>query len=362
MNDEPSPDKDKSEPIRNATGADKRHAESQPNNSTAPPIAESVNRKTQQPNSANSEEETDRKQDQSIALLADQTEWISKQTKWIKYQVVASSFLGAVTLGVLLYHGWIMRRQSLAMADQTAIMKGQLDSMNSGSSQTQQMITAMQKQADASAAQAATSQALADQNKDLITATLHQAEAATRSAQIAQQSFYIGDMPYLHATAVLDRFEVGVKPNIVVTIENLGKTPALDFQLAAMVSVSNTPKPDLTHMDSPVRLAENLQQLPYAALVATEDPRTFLAAGAKLRGEIRGPEPTASLINDIKQFRQYIFVWGAGNYKDGLGRHHRLYFCFFYNTDDGFVACPTFNGTDLAKRELTQSQNLHVDH
>jgi hypothetical protein len=73
-------------------------------------------------------------------MLADQTKWIAKQTQWTRNQAIASTILGAVILGVLIYHGVIMGRQSQAMADQTAIMKGQLDAMNSGSNQTQEMI------------------------------------------------------------------------------------------------------------------------------------------------------------------------------------------------------------------------------
>jgi hypothetical protein len=74
----------------------------------------------------------------------------------------------------------------------------------------------MQKQANAASAQVGTSQALAEQNKDLIDATLAQAQAAKKSAQIAQEAFYIGDRPYVSARAILDKFELRMTPIIAI--------------------------------------------------------------------------------------------------------------------------------------------------
>jgi hypothetical protein len=89
-----------------------------------------------------------------------------------------------------------------------------------------------------------------------------------------------------------------------------------------------------------------LKQLPYGKLTP-EGGKMFLAAGERMMTQIRGPELTASLIDDIKQLRRYLFVFGAALHKDGLGRSHTLKFCLFYNaTDDMFVACPTFNSTN----------------
>jgi len=349
MNDKSSSVDSKSESISDATKADQNKTDGQPNVPPAPSVAESVNSKTEHQGATESEEETDRKQNESIASLAEQTTWIAKQTKWIRYQVVASTFLGAVTLGVLIYHGWVMRRQSQAMTDQTAIMKGQLESMNSASGQTQQMIAAMQKQANAAASQAGTSQALAEQNKDLVGAAVAQAAAARKSTEIAQQSFYIGDRPYVSAkNVVIDKFEPGVVPTITTFFENNGKTPALDIQFGVLVTVDKQPQPDLQRyirMSEAELIALDVKHSPYKVAMPYGS-KVFLAAGEKTFGDRRGPELTPSLIDDIKNEKLYLLVWGGSVYTDGLGRAHRLKFCFFYDPrDDTFVACANFNST-----------------
>jgi hypothetical protein len=97
-------------------------------NVSAPLSGENTsNTKAEKPNLFQSEEETDRKQDESIASLAEQTEWTAKQTKWVKYQTIASSFLGAITLAVLVYQGMIMRKQSQVMIEQSSLMSKNLE-------------------------------------------------------------------------------------------------------------------------------------------------------------------------------------------------------------------------------------------
>lgn len=312
-------------------------------------VTESVNNRAEQSNPTDTEEETDRKQDESIASLAEQTEWIARQTKWIKYQVLAASFLGAVTLGVLIYHGWIMRRQSQAMSDQTAIMKGQLESMNSSSGQTQQMIAAMQKQADASTSQAGTSQALAEQNKELVAGSLAQAEAANKSAEIAQQSFYIGDRPYLVAGfASIDKFEPGETPMISFAVKNAGKTPALNVRVGVVVSVENVASPNIERIRR-MSMAEvqsmDAQTLPYPSM--PEGSSMFLPANEGIGMEARGPVLNPMLIEDIRNMKRFLFFWGFASYKDGLQRLHTLKFCLFYDSrNDSFIACPTSNSAN----------------
>jgi len=352
MNDESSTQENESKPVEDATPANQIGAEPQPE-APGPPVTEPDKSIAEQPNPAQSEEETDRKQDESIAMLADQTTWIAKQTQWMRYQVIATSVLGAITLGVLVYHGVIMRRQSQATMNQTQIMQGQLDAMNSGSNQTQQMIAAMQKQADAASAQAGTSEALAEQNQDLVDATLAQAEAAKRSAEIAQQSFYIGDRPYImagHVTLENEKFEAGTMPRISFVIQNNGKTPALSLRTGAIVSVENLPKPDvdkyrrMTSAELMAMEAGEIKNAPYPFMPEGSD--VFLAAGEAMGLEARGSELTAQLIEDIRSTKAFLLFWGFSSYKDALGRHHTLKFCFFYApSEDSFIACQTFNST-----------------
>ena len=348
MKEKDSTPKDKPTPTKETTQPDQKTGEKEAEVAALPPVVQSDNRDAKQPDPTKSEDRTDRKQDEAIASLANQTQTIKIQTDWVRVQAIASTFLGAVTLVVLVYHGWIMGKQSQAMSDQTAIMKGQLESMTSGSTQTQQMITATQKQADAAMAQALTSQAVVDQNKDLIAASLAQTEATKIQAQIAQQSFYIGERPYVTATAAIEEFEVGTTPEVVVYLENKGNTPAVDVQISAIVSIERLPNPPLERyrqMSIGEAIADSSASLPYARFMP-EGSKQFLAAGATTLGEMRSPTLTAAIVENVTSLKQFLIVWGVSGYKDGLGKSHLLKFCMFYNPkDDMFVACPTFNST-----------------
>jgi hypothetical protein len=343
------------QPIRETTQPNEKEPnEDHADKTAAPPMIQLVNTEAEKPNTDQTEEETDRKQDESIASLAEQTDWIAKQTKWIKYQVVASSLLGAITLAVLVYHGLIMGRQSQAMSDQTAIMKGQLESMNSGSVQTQQMITAMQKQAEAATSQATTSQALTEQNKDLVAASLIQAEAARQSvgaaqasaraaekgAQIAQESFYIGDRPYVIIKNFLpDPLDTEKRWSAVLLFSNTGKTPAIDLEIRVNVSVGPHPFPDMT-ADSDV-LIGNEPSLP-----AT---RGILGAGVDTYGVAETNKPLSKAsIDEIKSGKLFLVVFGDSNYKDSLGKQHMLTFCAIYiPADEVLRFCPgAYNSTN----------------
>jgi hypothetical protein len=231
------------------------------------------------------------------------------------------------------YHQW------KAIEKQGEVMNQQLVTIKESSAQTERLIKANEELAKLNVS-------LVKNSGEQVKASIAQAEAATRQAQIAQQSFYIGDRPYLSANAELDKFEAGIMPNIAIVVQNNGKTPALDFLVGAQVDVGNSPKPDLKRAFTPEAMAENLKQLPYSNLVS-EGNRSFLTTGEKSLMEIRGPQLTTTLIDDIKSQRRYMFVWGFALYKDGLSKRHGLRFCFFYNAiDDQFVGCPTFNSTN----------------
>jgi hypothetical protein len=126
-----------SQPIQEITQADKQNRQKQADIPPASTVVQSLNCKTGEPKANETEEETDRKQDKAISSLAEQTDWIEKQTwlmdkqtSWIRRQTIWTSVLAVFTLGVLFYHGWIMSRQSQAMVEQTRIMQEQLQVMD----------------------------------------------------------------------------------------------------------------------------------------------------------------------------------------------------------------------------------------
>jgi hypothetical protein len=345
---------DEPKPVEEITQADKQDAEGEAGKAASPPVVQSVNPEVDEPNPAESEEETDRKQDEAIASLAEKTDWIAKQTQWMKWQVIASSFMGAVTLGILVYHGVLMGRQSEAMKEQTGIMQGQLRSMESDSAQTQEMIDATQRMANAS-------QATAEQNRELVAhagkqaeASLAQAEAAEQSvgaaqasaraaekgAQIAQESFYVGDRPYVFAGyMMIEKFEAGVKPKITVVFSNTGKTPALDFKFAAKASISPEPSPKKDMPRHGVVFEPTLPNFPGSISTLPAGERM----GAPIEREVTLDKTT---IEEIKSRKKFLFVYGLAFYKDGLGKPHELRFCSFYiPSEDMFAPCSEFNST-----------------
>jgi hypothetical protein len=129
------------EPVQGTTQAEEQHSEREAGESASPPVVNPHDAEDDEPKPDESYDETDRKQDEAIDSLADQTKWIieqansaKEQVRWTKYQTVASSFVSVVTLGVLVLHGWIMWDQSeatresvTAAKDQVAVMQKQVE-------------------------------------------------------------------------------------------------------------------------------------------------------------------------------------------------------------------------------------------
>lgn len=263
---------------------------------------------------------------------------------WLSIVFDALLFLVTSVYAFFAYHQWqAMNRQVEIFKTQAEVMSRQLESMNSSSAQTERIIKA--------------NESLVGQNKELVTqaaeqtkASLTQAEATRTQAHIAQQSFYIGDRPYVGAkNAEIDKFEAGGTSSIVVVFENSGKTPAFEFQAGAIVNVDKTPDPDVervSRMSTAELLAIDRNTRPYPLGEIKEAPSTLLA-GALIQFRVRVGELTAETVAKIRGGEQFLFVWGGAIYNDGLSKSHVLKFCFFYDPiEDEFVKCPTFNSTE----------------
>ena len=231
------------------------------------------------------------------------------------------------------YHQW------KAIEKQGELMSQQLVSFKDSSAQTERLIKANEELAKLNAS-------LVRNSGEQVKASIAQAEAATQQAQIAQESFYIGDRPYVTVpTAVLEKFEAGTVPNIAVGFINSGKTPALDLEMSAVVSIEKFPRPNIKkylRMSQAEFFAEQIKNIPFPSM--PEGSNVLLPSGGKMVAQIRGSELTTPLFADIVSAKLFLFVWGSAIYKDGLGKTHGLKFCLFYSPkDDSFVACPTFN-------------------
>jgi hypothetical protein len=127
MNEQTPSPANEPEPVEGTGQAKTDEGQQQPHETTALAFVQADDGDAKQPDAAArgdepEDQETDRRQDKAISSLAEQIDWIEQQTKWIKYQVIASAFLGVVTLGVLVYHGVIMGKQSRVMESQNQIM------------------------------------------------------------------------------------------------------------------------------------------------------------------------------------------------------------------------------------------------
>jgi hypothetical protein len=336
-------------PVEETTKANEQDSEGEAGASASPSVNSPDDAHTEEPNPAASYDETDRKQDKAINELAE-------QTKWIKLQTVFSIILGALTLGVLVYHGIVMRNQSKAMTEQTAVMRGQLESMNSSSQQTQDLINATRETANASQSvaeqnkelvrhageQAAASQAQAnvsivqaETGKQAAIAAQTSARATELGADIAQKSFYIGERPYVAVSDMnLLNFTPGQTPSVEVMYENTGRTPALEFLHQALI----------------VSVPQPLADIAGYGPVVTRPSKGFIAAGQSKRQVITNPSAIPIGGNDvelIKSGKLLLYVYGMATYKDGIGKPHMLQFCGLYLPGRNvFQACPFYNSTN----------------
>lgn len=122
MANKDSSTQDKAKPVEQTTQTDEQKSEHKADVSAPPSIGKPPDGENKEPQPAQAEDETDRKQDETLDSIADQTKWIARQTRWLIAQVIVSSFLTALTLGVLIYHGIMMGRQWEAMGKQSELM------------------------------------------------------------------------------------------------------------------------------------------------------------------------------------------------------------------------------------------------
>lgn len=127
MTEKDSSPQSEPEPTTKTTQPDQEAGEEEAGIPAPSPVVESPDSDTKHPDPRPSKDETDHKQDEAIATLAEQTGSIKTQTDWVRVQAIASTFLGAVTLVVLVYHGCMMSRQSDTMGRQSQAMLDQIE-------------------------------------------------------------------------------------------------------------------------------------------------------------------------------------------------------------------------------------------
>ena len=183
---------------------------------------------------------------------------------------------------------------------------------------------ATENQADASVIQAETSRA--------------SARAAEQSALAATQSLAVGERPYIATKAVEFRnFEEGKKPSIAVFFDNTGKTPGLNASMRTY---------------SAIRGERKLGEVKYPPVESVST--SVIQPGCCHRQVINAfnrdlpQEVVNAMIQAIKDGKLWLYVYGIADYEDGVGKHHTLKFCRYYDLRNAgeFTYCAEHNNSN----------------
>ncbi|MFL6228982.1 MAG: hypothetical protein ACJ741_09395 [Pyrinomonadaceae bacterium] len=208
-------------------------------------------------------------------------------------------------------------------AAQVSAMQGQLNAMQEQANALQGSLEETRKVANASTAQA-------NSMKQLVGATASSARAAEQSIQVARQSFYIKERPYLVISEFdLTDYAIGKNPTIQLEIMNTGNTPAIKVELNTYVEVRHTPLP--IHPT-------------YAAQSSPPSQIYMPAFNRQIQIVSLHWALTPELMEGLERGELFFYVFGVGRYDDRLGVHHTLKFCRRYSPPtDTFEACPYHN-------------------
>lgn len=342
-------EKPKTEPKRETAQTDKQGGEFQTQEAAPPPISEPIHSEAEEHDAEEPKAEIDREQDEKFDSIGQQTKWMEQQTGWmaeqtklIRRQFWAALVLGVFTFGVLIAHGWIM--------------SGQLDSMNSSSKQTQDLIEATRGTANASQsvaeqnkelvrhageqanasrtladasqtqAKAATDQAKASQTqaetaKQSIGIAASAASAAQQSAKIAQESMVVSTRPYVIASiSPLTAVVAGETIKVSVQFSNDGNSPAEVTAVMHFVLLNDPLPPKKLLITDPDTFSMGTY---YQATVVPphRDRGIMISAGKPF---------TADDIKAITHLDKWLIFYGEGSYK-GVGGKYPIEICLLYH-------------------------------
>jgi len=230
---------------------------------------------------------------------------------------------GLMALGTLFYAG-VAIFQYRMMREQAEITKGQLRTMQDQSNIIQGQLSAMQDQANSIRAQTNTLNESLTETRKSVSAAEKQAnasqisaKAAEESATIARQAFDIGERPIIVVKlATMPNLGPDVYLSPLVTIHNVGTTPANDIILRVNLRIASVP--DFFKDSSGVF------------------ETSFLAAGGETSFE---PEMTKVVVskeswNAITNGRGLLIISGTGRYKNLAGKEYVMNtFCWYYSPE-----------------------------
>jgi hypothetical protein len=286
-------EKSNAKPKRETANTEKQGGKPQKVKAAPLPVVESAHSKAKGRNAEEAKDKTDREQDEALDSIADQTVWMERQTKWMEEQVrwTRNQFWAALALGVFTL---------FVLAYQSVTMSGQLEAMNSGSAQTQEMIAAMQKQA----------------------------KATEQTAEISAQTFAIGERPYVIFKGLKVKLVEGSPPVIDGFVTNMGRTPAYHLEVETTFTLQSAPLTErLKYVESATPSLYDVF-LPTNSDMVVSDQAPFIITKQRLEA--------------INKQQILLCFYGKGHYTDGLGKsQHSVEFCYFYNVPtESLLQCP----------------------
>jgi hypothetical protein len=192
-----------------------------------------------------------------------------KRRNWLRFQTLSQLLLGALTLGVLLYHGYILSRQQSVMQD-------------SVTKQTEAI-----KQTD-------------------------------KSIRIAEDSMRYSQAAYLtvQSASLDERLRAGHPAKVTLTFVNAGNTPAYDGRASVKIGLAN---------EEPIDL---IPPLTHQEKTATSE---FIAAPQIVFNHHAVNHSHILTADNLKQIQEQtlrVYVLGRMEFRDIFNRERWITFCF----------------------------------
>jgi hypothetical protein len=230
-----------------------------------------------------------------------------KLSRFERIAVIMGLIIAALNVGILIYQSYVIH--------------GQLKEMQGTSQQTDEIIAAERRIADAAQTNVTQGKEALDQS---LAASQNSLNANIEASRLEQRA-WVGPTEITNS-----EITIGTKPVFTVIIQNTGKTPAFKFH---------------TILVRKPRLKEHKFTPTYD--MAVEGPNTLGNILPGMRAIIKIPwstEITADSLEHLKTGKVIINVNGKINYLDAFGRPHYSTFCTELDKNlTSMKGCETYN-------------------
>jgi|ERR1043165_4383343 hypothetical protein len=162
-------------------------------------------------------------------------------------------------------------------------------------------------------------------------AMLKQSELMNKQLELMN----MGERPYIRIKEI-NRFDfvAGQKPTVEVMFENAGRTPAFKAVLETRMVITDKPLPENPDWS--------------IADTAGSPSPNFMPANANVPQMLtKSYALTIEQVESLNSKQSFFYVFGRGQYYDGLDRRYTMKFCSYYDPSfPKLVTCPQHNSSD----------------